>query len=184
MKFFMLAVSIFLRLQAAACTGALGTPDKFLVDADDLDIQLPGFDHGELISTLDVHDRPPPNSSQHPNIQPRGKQPPAASVQDFQTAIAKGCDLLYLMSANAGDALKRMKLNPKLAGLTSSQSKFDNAGDLKTYGWTEKSGNVNWAYMGINDVGIPKSIPFQTRCWLTYAAPTEGNEGSESQHQR
>jgi hypothetical protein len=59
---------------------------------------------------------------------------------------------LYMLAANAEDALTRMKTNPKLLSLSSSQSKWDNAGALKQYGWTETKNAVNWAYMGINDV--------------------------------
>ena len=57
-----------------------------------------------------------------------------------------------MLAANADDALTRMKTNPKLLSLTTSQSKWDNAGALKQYGWTETKNAVNWAYMGINDV--------------------------------
>lgn len=60
--------------------------------------------------------------------------------------------MLYMLAANAEDALTRMKTNPKLLSLTSSQSRWDNAGALKQYGWTETKNAVNWAYMGINDV--------------------------------
>ena len=60
--------------------------------------------------------------------------------------------MLYMLAANAEDALTRMKTNPKLLSLTSSQSKWYNAGALKQYGWTETKNAVNWAYMGINDV--------------------------------
>jgi len=59
--------------------------------------------------------------------------------------------MLYMIAANADDALTRLKTNPKLTGLTSSQSRWDNAGALSTYGWTELKNTVNWAYMGIND---------------------------------
>lgn len=57
-----------------------------------------------------------------------------------------------MLAANADDALTRMKTNPKLLSLTTSQSKWDNAGALKQYGWTETKNAVNWAYMGVNDV--------------------------------
>lgn len=60
--------------------------------------------------------------------------------------------MLYMIAANADDALTRLKTNPKLTGLTSSQSRWDNAGALKQYGWVEKQDPVNWAYMGVNDV--------------------------------
>jgi len=60
--------------------------------------------------------------------------------------------MLYMIAANADDALTRLKTNPKLTGLTSSQSRWDNAGALKTYGWVEKKDTVNWAYFGVNDV--------------------------------
>jgi hypothetical protein len=81
-----------------------------------------------------------------------GKQPAPATDSQFTASAAKGCSMLYMLAANAEDALTRMKTNPKLLSLTSSQSKWDNAGALKQYGWTEAKNAVNWAYMGINDV--------------------------------
>jgi len=81
-----------------------------------------------------------------------GRQPPPATDSELTAATAKGCSMLYMLAANADDALTRLKTNPSLAGLTSSQSKWDNAGALKQYGWTEKKDPVNWAYMGVNDV--------------------------------
>jgi len=60
--------------------------------------------------------------------------------------------MLYMLAASADDALTRMKTNSKLLSLTASQSKWDNAGALKQYGWTETKKPVNWAYMGVNDV--------------------------------
>jgi hypothetical protein len=81
-----------------------------------------------------------------------GKQPAPATDSQFTASAAKGCSMLYMLAANAEDALTRMKTNPKLLSLTSSQSKWDNAGALKQYGWTETKNAVNWAYMGINDV--------------------------------
>lgn len=81
-----------------------------------------------------------------------GKQPPVATDSQFTSSAAKGCSILYMLAANADDALTRMKTNPKLLSLTTSQSKWDNAGALKQYGWTETKNAVNWAYMGVNDV--------------------------------
>ena len=81
-----------------------------------------------------------------------GKQPPPATDAELAVSAAKGCSMLYMLAANADDALTRLKANPSLAGLTSSQSKWNNAGALKQYGWTEKKDPVNWAYMGVNDV--------------------------------
>lgn len=81
-----------------------------------------------------------------------GKQPPPATDAELASSAAKGCSLLYMLAANADDALTRMKTNPKLSKLQSSQSKWDNAGALKQYGWTEKKDPVNWAFMGVNDV--------------------------------
>jgi hypothetical protein len=80
------------------------------------------------------------------------KQPAPATDSQFTASAAKGCSMLYMLAANAEDALTRMKTNPKLLSLSSSQSKWDNAGALKQYGWTETKNAVNWAYMGINDV--------------------------------
>lgn len=81
-----------------------------------------------------------------------GKQPAPATDAEFATSTAKGCSMLYMIAANADDALTRLKTNPKLSGLTYSQSQWDNAGALKTYGWVEKKDTVNWAYFGVNDV--------------------------------
>jgi len=81
-----------------------------------------------------------------------GKQPAPATDSQSTALAAKGCSMLYMLAANAEDALTRMKTNPKLLSLSSSQSKWDNAGALKQYGWTETKNAVNWAYMGINDV--------------------------------
>lgn len=81
-----------------------------------------------------------------------GRQPAAATDADFATSAAKGCSMLYMLAASADDALTRLKINPNLAGYTSSQSKWDNAGALKQYGWTESKFPMNWAYMGVNDV--------------------------------
>lgn len=82
-----------------------------------------------------------------------GKQPAPATNDILATSAAKGCNLLYMLAANADDALTRLKANnPGLTGLSSSQSAWDNAGALKQYGWTEKKDSVNWPYMGINDV--------------------------------
>jgi hypothetical protein len=81
-----------------------------------------------------------------------GKQPPPATDVELAASTAKGCSMLYMLAANADDALTRLKTNPSLAGLSSSQSKWDNAGALKQYGWTEKKDPVNWAYMGVSDV--------------------------------
>lgn len=81
-----------------------------------------------------------------------GKQPQPATDSQLTASTTKGCSMLYVLAANAEDALTRMKTNPKLLSLTSSQSKWDNAGALKQYGWTEKKNDVNWAYMGVNDV--------------------------------
>jgi hypothetical protein len=81
-----------------------------------------------------------------------GKRPPAATDSQFTASAAKGCSMLYMLAANAEDALTRMKTNPKLLSLTSSQSKWDNTGALKQYGWTETKNGANWAYMGVNDV--------------------------------
>ena len=60
--------------------------------------------------------------------------------------------MLYMLAANGDDALTRMKTNPKLLSLVSSQSKWDNTGTLEQYGWTEEQNDVNWAHMGVNDV--------------------------------
>lgn len=60
--------------------------------------------------------------------------------------------MLYMIAASADDALTRLKTDPKLSGLTSSQSRWDNPGALSTYGWNEKKDPVNWAYMGVNNV--------------------------------
>lgn len=81
-----------------------------------------------------------------------GKQPSAATDAELGESAAKGCSMLYMLAANADDALTRMKLNPKLKTLQSSQSKWDDAGALKQYGWTEKKDPVNWALMEVNDV--------------------------------
>jgi hypothetical protein len=81
-----------------------------------------------------------------------GKQPAAATDTELSASAAKGCSMLYMLAANADDALTRLKTNPSLAKLGSSQSTWDNAGALKTYGWTEKKDQANWPYMGINDV--------------------------------
>jgi hypothetical protein len=81
-----------------------------------------------------------------------GKHPAPATDSEFAASAAKGCSMLYMIAANAGDALTRLKTNPSLKGLTSSQSQWDNAGALKTYGWAELKDTVNWAYMGVNDV--------------------------------
>ncbi|GAB7329099.1 hypothetical protein MBLNU13_g00933t1 [Cladosporium sp. NU13] len=81
-----------------------------------------------------------------------GKQPAPATDAEFATSTAKGCSMLYMIAANADDALTRLKTNPKLSGLTSSQSQWDNAGALKTYGWVEKKDTVNWAYFSVNNV--------------------------------
>jgi hypothetical protein len=81
-----------------------------------------------------------------------GRQPLPATDAELAAATAKGCSMLYMLAANADDALTRLKTNPSLAGLSSSQSKWDNAGALKQYGWTERKDPVNWAYMGVNDV--------------------------------
>lgn len=80
------------------------------------------------------------------------KQPPPATDDELASSAAKGCSMLYMLAANADDALTRMKTNPKLKTLQSSQSTWTNAGALKQYGWTEKKDQVNWAYMGVNDV--------------------------------
>jgi hypothetical protein len=81
-----------------------------------------------------------------------GKQPAPTTDAELAASAAKGCSMLYMMAANADDALTRLKTNPSLAGLTSSQSRWDNAGALKRYGWAETKDTVNWAYMGVNDV--------------------------------
>lgn len=81
-----------------------------------------------------------------------GKQPAPATDAELAASAAKGCSMLYMMAANADDALTRLKTNPSLAGLTSSQSRWDNDGALKQYGWAEIKDTVNWAYMGVNDV--------------------------------
>jgi hypothetical protein len=81
-----------------------------------------------------------------------GKQPQPATDSQFTASTVKGCSMLYMLAASAEDALTRMKTNPKLLSLSSSQSKWDNAGALKQYGWTETKNDVNWAYMGVNDV--------------------------------
>ena len=81
-----------------------------------------------------------------------GKQPDPATDSQFAASAAKGCSMLYMIAASADDALTRLKTNPKLTGLTSSQSRWDNAGALSTYGWVEKKDPVNWPYMGVNDV--------------------------------
>lgn len=82
-----------------------------------------------------------------------GKQPPPATDDEFTSSAAKGCSMLYMLAANADDALARLKANnPSLTSLSSSQSPWDNAGALKQYGWTDKKDSVNWAYMGINEV--------------------------------
>ena len=81
-----------------------------------------------------------------------GKQPAPATDAELAASAAKGCSMLYMIAANADDALTRLKTNPKLTGLTSSQSRWDNAGALKQYGWVEKQDPVNWPYMGVNDV--------------------------------
>jgi len=81
-----------------------------------------------------------------------GKQPPPATDVELAASAAKGCSMLYMLAANADDALTRLKTNPSLANLPSSQSKWNNAGALKQYGWTERKDPVNWAYMGVNDV--------------------------------
>lgn len=60
--------------------------------------------------------------------------------------------MLYINAANADDALTRLETNPRFTGLTSSQSRWDNAGALSIYGWVEKKDPVNWPYMGVNDV--------------------------------
>lgn len=90
-----------------------------------------------------------------------GKQPAVATDDEFSASAAKGCSMLYMLAANADDALTRLKTNPKLAEYKSSQSSWDNAGALKTYGWSDKKDNANWAYMGINeaikDLGIPQN---------------------------
>lgn len=87
-----------------------------------------------------------------------GKQPAPATDIELASSAAKGCSMLYMLAANADDALTRLKTNPKLIGLTSSQSKWDNAGALKQYGWTETKDPVNWGYMGVNkvmqDIGV------------------------------
>ena len=81
-----------------------------------------------------------------------GKQPDPVTDSHFAASAAKGCSMLYMIAANADDALTRLKTNSKLTGLTSSQSRWDNAGALSTYGWVEKKDPVNWPYMGVNDV--------------------------------
>lgn len=90
-----------------------------------------------------------------------GKQPAVATDDEFTASAAKGCSMLYMLAANADDALTRLKTNPKLSGYKSSQSQWDNAGALKGYGWSDKKDGANWAYMGINDamkdLGIPQN---------------------------
>lgn len=82
-----------------------------------------------------------------------GKQPSPATDDVFTSSAAKGCSMLYMLAANADDALARLKANnPSLTSLPSSQSPWDNAGALKQYGWSDKKDSVNWAYMGINKV--------------------------------
>lgn len=87
-----------------------------------------------------------------------GKQPAPATDIELASSAAKGCSMLYMLAASADDVLTRLKTNPKLIGLTSSQSKWDNAGALKQYGWTETKDPVNWGYMGVNkvmqDIGV------------------------------
>lgn len=81
-----------------------------------------------------------------------GKQPPPASADEFASSAAKGCSMLYMLAANADDALARLKANnPSLTSLSSSQSSWDNARALSQYGWSEKKDSVNWAYMGIKE---------------------------------
>jgi hypothetical protein len=86
-------------------------------------------------------------------LQRRANKPPAPATDTaLSDSAAKGCSMLYMLAADEDDALTRLKTNPSLADLESSQSEWDNSGALKKYGWTEKKGPVNWGYMGISDV--------------------------------
>ena len=119
--------------------GLLDTDSKSQIDTN-----VTSLDHGiddisSYITSKRLHRR-------------AGKQPAPATDSQSTALAAKGCSMLYMLAANAEDALTRMKTNPKLLSLSSSQSKWDNAGALKQYGWMETKNAVNWAYMGVNDV--------------------------------
>lgn len=117
----------------------LGTDSKSQIDRNTTSLDRGIDDISFYITSKRLHRR-------------AGKQPAAATDSQLTASTAKGCSMLYMLAANADDALTRMKTNPKLLSLTTSQSKWDNAGALKQYGWTEKKNDVNWAYMGVNDV--------------------------------
>jgi hypothetical protein len=118
-----------------------------LLDTDSksqIDTNVTSLDHGiddisSYITSKRLHRR-------------AGKQPPPATDSQFTASAAKGCSMLYMLAASGEDALTRMKTNPKLLSLVSSQSNWDNTEALEQYGWTEKQNDVNWAYMGVNDV--------------------------------
>lgn len=75
--------------------------------------------------------------------------------------------MLYMLADNAEDALTRMKTNPKLLSLATSQSSWDNASALKQYGWTETKNSANWAYIGVNDV--------MQELWINTASKSNSN---------
>ena len=107
------------------------------------------------VSNREDDDQPswhPPSISPQRRQANKIRQPPPASADDFAKAVAKGCNLLYMIRASPSDALTRMQQNPALKSLHDSQSPWTNAGALATYGWTVIKNNVNWAYMGIKEV--------------------------------
>lgn len=90
-------------------------------------------------------------------------EPAPATDSESAASATKGCSMLYMLAANAEDALTRLKTNPKLSKLSTSQSQWDKAGDLKQFGWTEKEDPVNWAYLGVDDVMRDLSIDTASR---------------------
>lgn len=83
----------------------------------------------------------------------RGQRPPPSSDDAFDDAAAKGCNLLYMMSASAEDALARMQLNPKLSTWQKSQSVWTNTEALGETGWSvRETESPSLAWMGIDDV--------------------------------
>lgn len=85
-------------------------------------------------------------------------QPAPATDSEFDASAAKGCSMLYMLAANVEDALTRMKTNPKLSKLSTSQSQWDKDEDLKQFGWAKNEVPVDWAYLGVDDVMRDLSI--------------------------
>lgn len=107
-----------------------------LLDTDSksqIDTNVTSLDHGiddisSYITSKRLHRR-------------AGKQPPPATDSQFTASAAKGCSMLYMLAASGEDALTRMKTNPKLLSLVSSQSKWEQyrgVGAVRLDGETER----------------------------------------------